>query len=144
MPQRSSPLEHLKKSKPVTLCQTHLTLGCTPSFFPSKTPPTGKCGQRQHAHPSILKEEREPGRARQSQWLPQPPHRPHLPLSSPLRPDSASFISNVLTHNSMCSRGIQPLSQPPPRLFPIAWSTVLPLPLPTSPQRSDQISLYQS
>ena len=62
---------------------------------------------------------------------------------TPANPKSPSFISNILAHNSMCSGGIQLLSQYHPRQFTIALGNLLLWTLPTCPGWSDQISLYQ-
>ena len=81
----------------------------------------GKHTQLQHNHPSIIEGES---------------------LRASLCPP---FILNLLAHNSRCFWGVQLPSQSCYRLSVIAFasSNLLLLPLPTSPQWSDQISLYQ-
>ena len=56
LPQRSSPLEHLKDN-PATLCQASPALGCIKSFFPSNVLSVGKHRQLGHNHPDIFKVE---------------------------------------------------------------------------------------
>ena len=112
---RGYPLQNTQRRISLPLCQGSPILGCAWSSFPSKIPSTGKC---RHAPPSILEE----GETR--------------------RAESPSFISNLLAHNSLCSGGIELLSQSRPRLFTVASGNLLLQPLPTPPQWSDQLALY--
>ena len=104
LPWSSPPTEHPKVNTPATLCQAGLILDCTLSSFPSKTLSIGKCRGPKLDHPGILEEEslRELNRL----WA-REPERP-------------SFISNLLTHNSMCSESIQLLRQSCAGQFTIA------------------------